>query len=147
VPIIIDLYSQRQSWVHQVDPRVKLLFVACSLLLLLVVKNVFIMMTALVLVHLLHWSAHIPRERFVFVWKTLLPVSVVMFSLWVVFYPTGDPIVQLWVLKITALGVAQGLVLELLNLTMSFVVFDWLNTTDQPSLVRSLLKLKLPLEW
>lgn len=147
MPIIIDLYSQRQSWVHQVDPRVKLLFVACSLLLLLVVKNVFIMMTALVLVHLLHWSAHIPRERFVFVWKTLLPVSVVMFSLWVVFYPTGDPIVQFWVLKITALGVAQGLVLALRILTMAFVVFAWLYTTDHPSLVRSLVKLKMPLEW
>ena len=147
MPIVVDLYSHRQSWVHQVDPRVKLLFVASSLLLLLLVKNVFIMLIAFVLVHLLHWSAHIPRERFVFVWKTLLPVSLVMFSMWVIFYPTGDPIAQLWIVKITTIGVAQGLVLSLRILTMAFVVFAWLYTTDHPSLVRSLVKLRVPLEW
>lgn len=147
MPIVVDLYSQRESWVHKVDPRVKLLFVASSLLLLLVIKNVFMMLTALVLVHLLHWSAHVPRERFAFVWKTLLPVSLIMFSLWVVFYPTGEPIVQLWVVKITTLGIAQGLVLALRILAMAFVVFAWLYTTDHPSLVRSLVKLKIPLEW
>ena len=30
---------------------------------------------------------------------------------------------------------------------MAFVVFAWLYTTDHPSLVRSLVKLKVPLEW
>ena len=147
MPVVTDLYSPRQSWVHIIDPRVKLLFVSCSLLLLLIIKNVFIMLTALVLVHLLHLSAHIPRKRFIFVWRTLLPVSFVMFILWVVFYPVGEPILVLGVVKITVLGLAQGLVLALRILTMAFVVFAWLYTTDQPSLVRSLVKLKMPLEW
>ena len=147
MPIVVDLYSQRQSWVHSIDPRVKLLFVASSLLLLLLIKNVYIMVVALVLIHLLHWSAHIPRERFMFVWKTLLPVSLVMFSLWVIFYPTGEPIAELWIVQITTIGLAQGLVLGLRILTMAFVVFAWLYTTDHPSLVRSLVKLKIPLEW
>ncbi|MFQ5409580.1 MAG: energy-coupling factor transporter transmembrane component T family protein [Anaerolineales bacterium] len=147
MPLVVDLYARRESWVHEVDPRVKLLFVASSLLLLIVFKNVFILATALVLVHLLHWSANIPRSKFVFVWKTLLPVSLVMFSLWVIFYPTGEPILQLWVIKITRLSIAQGLVLALRILSMAFVVFAWLYTTDHASLVRSLVKLKLPFEW
>ena len=147
MPIVVDLYSQRQSWVHRIDPRVKLLFVASSLLLLLLIKNVYIMLIGLVLIHLLHWSAHIPRERFMFVWKTLLPVSLIMFSMWVIFYPTGEPIAELWIVQITAIGLAQGLVLGLRILTMAFVVFAWLYTTDHPSLVRSLVKLKIPLEW
>ncbi len=147
MPLIIDLYSYRQSWLHEVDPRVKLLFVASSLLILLIFKNVFIMLTALVLVHLLHWSAHIPKDRFVFVWKTLLPVSLLMFILWVIFYPTGDPIVQVWLIKLTSLSIAQGLVLGFRIMAMAFVVFAWLYTTDHQSMVRSLVKLKIPFEW
>ena len=147
MPLVIDLYSHRKSWVHEIDPRVKLLFVASSLLLLLLFKNVFVMMTAVVLVHLLHWSARIPRARFAFLWKTLLPVSLIMFSLWVIAYPTGDPIVQLWIIKITSLSIAQGLVLGLRIMAMAFVVFAWLYTTDHSSLVRSLVKLKVPFEW
>ncbi len=147
MPFVIDLYSQRQSWVHRMDPRVKLLFVAGSLLLLLVFKNVFIMLSAAVFVHLLHLSAKIPREKFVFVWKTLLPVSLLMFSLWVIFYPTGETISQFWFVKISILSVAQGLVLALRIITMAFVVFVWLYTTSHSSLVRSLVKLKMPFEW
>lgn len=147
MPLIVDLYADRQSWVHDVDPRVKLLFVASSLLLLLVFKNVFILLTAVVFVHLLHWSAKIPRDKFAFVWKTLLPVSLLMFSLWVIFYPTGEPILQIWIVKITLLSIAQGLVLALRIMSMAFVVFAWLYTTDHPSLVRSLVKLKMPFEW
>ena len=91
MPVVIDLYSYRQSWLHKGDPRVKLLFVASSLLLLLMFKNVFIMLTALILVHILHWSARIPQHKFEFVWKTLLPVSLLMCILWVILYPAGDP--------------------------------------------------------
>jgi len=147
VPFVIELYTQRQSWAHRLEPRVKLLFVAGSLLMLLVFKNVFIMLSAAVLIHLLHVSARIPREKFVSVWKTLLPVSLLMFSLWVIFYPTGETIFQFWFIKISALGVAQGLVLSLRIISMAFVVFAWLYTTDHSSLVRSLVKLKMPFEW
>jgi energy-coupling factor transport system permease protein len=147
VPIVIDLYSPRQSWLHEIDPRVKLIFIASSLLLLLIFKNVFIMLTALVLVHILHWSARIPRDRFTFVWKTLMPVSLLMFSLWVIFYPVGDPIVQVWIIKITSISIAQGMVLGLRIISMAFVVFAWLYTTDHSSLVRSLVKLRMPFEW
>lgn len=147
MPVVIDLYSYHQSWLHEVDPRVKLLFVASSLLLLLVFKNVFVLLTALILVHILHWSAHIPQHKLALVWKTLLPVSLLMFILWVILYPTGDPILQFWLIKLTTQSIAQGLVLGFRIMTMAFVVFAWLYTTDHRSLVRSLVKLKMPFEW
>jgi energy-coupling factor transport system permease protein len=147
MPIVVDLYTYRQSWIHRADPRVKLLFVAASLVLLLVFKNLFIMLAALALFHLLHWSARMPTEKLAFIWKTLLPVGIMMTALWIVFYPTGTPILEIWIIKITALSIAQGLVLGLRILSMAFAVFAWLYTTDQTSLVRSLVKLKMPYEW
>ncbi len=143
----IDLFVLRKSWLHEIDPRVKLFFVAVSIIILLVFKNIFFMLTALVLLHLLHWSAKIPRDRILFVWKTLMPVAILICVLWVVFYPAGDPLIQIWMVKITLVSLAQGAVLGLRIMTMAFVVFAWLYSTDQPSIVRSLVKLKMPFEW
>jgi energy-coupling factor transport system permease protein len=147
MPAVVDLYTDRPSWVHRADPRVKLLFVACALILLLVLKNLFVMLTALALLHLLHWSARMPAEKLGFIWKTLLPVAILMTLLWTVFYPSGEPFLEVWVLKLTGFSLAQGLVLGLRIMAMAFAVFAWLYTTDQPSLVRSLVKLKMPFEW
>lgn len=147
MPVVVDLYTARQSWVHRADPRVKLLFVGCMLLLLLVFKNLFIMLSALILLHFLHWSAKMPAEKFKFIWKTLLPVAILMTLLWTAFYPSGTPFLQIWILKLTTTSLAQGMVLGLRIMAMAFAVFAWLYTTDQPSLVRGLVKLKVPFEW
>jgi energy-coupling factor transport system permease protein len=88
-----------------------------------------------------------PLEKIGFIWKTLLPVAILMTTLWVFFYPQGPSLVTLWFVEITALSIAQGLVLGLRILSMAFAVFIWLYTTDQPSLIHSLVKLKVPYEW
>jgi len=147
MPVGIDLYLKRQSWLHRVDPRVKLLFVGATIMILLVIKNVFFMSAALLLVHVIHWSAKMPRGKFLFIWKTLLPIAILISTLWVLFYPTGTPIVEIWVIRITVLSLAQGGVLALRITTMAFVVFAWLYTTDHPAVVRSMVKLKVPYEW
>ncbi len=147
MPIIADLYYPNSSWLHRMDPRVKLIFVVLALPILLLFKNVFILLTALILLHVLHWSAKTPKSRFVFIWKTLLPVSVMMFLMWAIFYPLGEPIYEIWLIKITPLAMTQGLVLSLRILSMAFVVFAWLFTTEQAALVRGFVKLRLPFQY
>ena len=147
MPVGVDLYLRRQSWLHGVDPRVKLLFVAATIVLLLIIKNVFFMLMALFLVHVLHWSAKMPRSKFLFIWKTMLRVAILIWLIWVLFYPAGPTILEIWVIRITVLSLAQGGVLALRITTMAFVVFAWLYTTDHPAVVRSLVKLKVPYEW
>lgn len=147
MPVIVDLYTRRQSWVHRTDPRVKLFFVAASIILLLVFKNIYAMIAAALLVHLLHLSAKIPLEKFKFIWKTLLPIIIMISLLRMIFNPVGEIIYEIWLVKVTLLGIVQGLVLALRIISMAFVVFAWLYTTEQPALVRSLVKLKMPYEW
>jgi energy-coupling factor transport system permease protein len=48
---------------------------------------------------------------------------------------------------VTPAALAQGLVLAGRILTMAFVVFAWLYTTEQPLLIQSLVKLKVPYAW
>jgi energy-coupling factor transport system permease protein len=145
--VVANLYTPRPSWVHRLDPRVKLLFVGSFLWLLILYKNIWFMLAALLLVHIIHWQAQMPLARFRFIWQTLLPVSLLMFTLRVIFYPVGEVLVQVWLVQITAVALAQGIVLALRIITMAFAVFAWLYTTDQPSLIQSLVKLKLPYSW
>jgi energy-coupling factor transport system permease protein len=147
VSISVNLYTPGRSWLHQTDPRVKLLFVAVSIFLLILFKNLWLLLAALLLLHLLHWSAGTPLAKIRFIWKTLLPVALLMLLLRVLFYPTGEPLLTLWLVRITAVSLAQGLVLALRILTMALVVFAWLYTTSQPDLVQSFVRLGMPHAW
>lgn len=145
--VAVDLYVDRQSWLHRADPRTKLAFVASGLLVLLLVKNLYLMLGAVVLLHLLHWSARIPAERVRFVWRTLLPISIMISTLWILFYPTGRPILEFWVIRITPLSMAQGFMLALRIIAMALLIFAWLFTTDNNKIVLSLVRLRIPYQW
>ena len=147
MPVVADLYVPGRSWAHRLDPRVKLLFVACVIVQVLVFDNLFFMLGALALVHAVHFSARVPAANLLFVWKTLLPVALLMALLWTVFYPSGEPVAAFWIIEITLFSLAQGAVLGLRILVMAFSVFAWLYTTDQAALVRSLVKIGMPYEW
>jgi len=151
-----DLYVQRRSWLHAMDPRVKLAFVFLGTILMLAFKNLFIMLLSLMITHLLIFSAGVPGRKVKWVWKTMLPINILIPTLWVIFYPEGPalsaaegpPVLfQFWFLKVTALSVLRGVSLALRLDAIAFICFTWLFTTDQAALVRSLVKLGLPFEW
>lgn len=145
--IAVNLYSPGQSWLHKTDPRVKLFFVTCCIFLLILFNNLWFMAIALLLFHLLHWSAGTPLARIGFIWRTLLPIGLLMLILRLIFYPVGETLFTLWIVEVTIGGLAQGLVLALRIVTMAFAVFAWLYTTSQPDLVQGFVKLGMPHEW
>lgn len=145
--VVADLYVPGRSWVHRLDPRVKLLFVGCFVVLVLVYDNLLFMLGALALVHALHLSARVPATKLLSIWKALIPVVILMVLLWTLFYPSGEPVAEFWIIEITALALAQGATLGARILAMAFAVFAWVYTTDQVTLVRGLVKVGMPYEW
>jgi energy-coupling factor transport system permease protein len=142
-----DLYAERPGWAHRVDPRVKLLFVLTGTVTMILFSNVFFMLAALGVVHWLLVSASVPRARLVWVWKAMLPVNVLIPLLWMVFYPEGDALLEWWIVRVTPLALARGVGVAARLDTIAFICFSWLFTTDQASIVRSLVKLGMPFEW
>jgi energy-coupling factor transport system permease protein len=125
-----------------------LAFVFLGTILMLAFKNLFIMLLSLVISHLIIFSAGVPGHKVKWVWKAMLPINVLLPILWVIFYPEGPTVLfQFWLLKVTALSVVRGVSLALRLDAIAFICFTWLFTTDQASLVRSLVKLGLPFEW
>ncbi len=143
-----DLYVSRRSWLHRADPRVKLAFVVLGTVALLLFKNLWLMLVALAALHALVFSAGVPRSRVGWVWRAMLPLNVLIPLLWVIFYPEGEVVlVRFWFIRVTAFSVVRGVALALRLDAIAFVWFSWLFTTDQTTLVRSLVRLGLPYEW
>ncbi len=145
--VAVDLFIPGRSWLHQTDPRVKLLFVTVLLILLILFKNLWIMAVILLALHLLHWSAQTPFKKIWFIWKTLLPVGILMMLLRTIFYPAGEVLFSFGILRLTTGGLAEGMVLALRIFSMALTVFAWLYTTTQSDLVQSLVRLGIPHAW
>lgn len=143
-----DLYVERSSWLHRLDARVKLLFVVVASGLLLAYQELPVMLGALAATHLLLLSAHIPESRIRWVWRMMLPITILIPLLWVLFYSDGGRLLlSFWFVRVTTMGLARGLAVALRVDALAFVFFVWLFTTDQATLVRSLVRLGLPYEW
>jgi energy-coupling factor transport system permease protein len=143
-----DLYVPRQSWLHQLDPRTKMAFVAVSFLLLLLTEHLALLLCYLVFVHLLLWGARVPRDRIGWMWRQMWPVSLLILLLWPLSRPTGSPVlIEWWRIRITLPGVLEGLLAALRINALAFAVFVLLLATDQSQLVQGLVQLGLPFEW
>jgi energy-coupling factor transport system permease protein len=115
---------------------------------LLLVNNVWLILAVLALTHLLLLSAGIDRARLGWVWRMMAPTIVTITVLWIILYPgEGPTLLDWWFLRITPASLAQGLAIGLRLAALAFVLFVWLFTTDQATLVRSLVALGLPYQW
>jgi len=143
-----DLYVDRPSWLHRLDPRTKLAFVVFSSVLLLSSSHPLVPAVFLLGVHGILWSGKVPASRLRWAWQRMWPITALILVLWPVFYPQGDEVLwQVWRIRITTQGLWQGLGTALRVDALAFVFLVLLFSTDQTRLVRGLVKLGLPYEW
>ncbi|MBC8249854.1 MAG: energy-coupling factor transporter transmembrane protein EcfT [Anaerolineales bacterium] len=143
-----DLYVDRASWLHRLDPRTKLAFVAFSSILLLSLSHPFASAAFLLGIHGVLWSGKVPASRLRWAWQRMWPITFLILVLWPIFYPQGDEVLwQVWQIRITTQGLWQGLSIALRVDALAFAFLVLLFSTDQARLVRSLVKLGLPYEW
>lgn len=147
MPLTIELYAEGDSWAHRVDPRVKLLFVLCAVVALFVLQRAGALLISLILLTILLVSARIPLFRMIGALRSLLPVSLLMFTIRVVFYPVGPPLLELGPVAVTWPALMQGLALGLRIMAMAFAVLAWIYTTDSDAIILSLVKMGVPYEW
>jgi len=143
-----DLYIDRPSWLHRLDPRTKLAFVAFSSVLLLSFSHPFVSAAFLLGIHGILWSGKVPASRLRWAWQRMWPITILILLLWPIFYPQGEEVLwQVWRIRITTQGLCQGLSMALRVDALAFAFLVLLFSTDQARLVRGLVKLGLPYEW
>jgi energy-coupling factor transport system permease protein len=145
VSATFDIYVAGRSWLHAVDPRVKIAFVAFTTVLLLVWFNLPLFLLLLLLTHLALLQAGVGWSRIGGIWRALTPFLVLIFILWPIFARQGTPVlIHLGPLLITGHGVLGGAATAARFAAISFTFIVWLATTDQRDLVRSFVRLGLP---
>lgn len=142
-----DFYVQKDSWIHSADPRVKLSFALASIATLLAIREIPMMLAALLGLSILYTAAHIPVQRAISIIRAVLPVSVVMALLRAVFYPSGSELWTWGLVRITAGGLEEGAVLGLRLIAMALAIFLWLFTTQAHAIVRGFTSIGMPYPW
>jgi energy-coupling factor transport system permease protein len=144
-----DLYVPRDSWLHRLDPRAKLWLATVGLGLGLLSDAPAALAALLIGFHLILLSARIPPERLGWLWKRMLPLTVLILILQPFFSSgTGDRVLwQLGPLRWTVVGVLTAAGFALRVNGMAFAAATLLFTTDPTALVRGLVKLGLPYAW
>ncbi|MCX6031391.1 MAG: energy-coupling factor transporter transmembrane component T [Chloroflexi bacterium] len=143
-----DLYVRRDTWLHRLDPRVKLVFVIEATILTFLWPSIWSAAAAIVLCSLLVWRGQIPAAQIGRVWRVMAPLMVMVFVLNALFGGGGEAVwFRLGPLTITAEAVQRGALLAMRLLALTLIVSLWLFTTDQASLVRGFVALRLPYAW
>ncbi|MGQ9586433.1 MAG: energy-coupling factor transporter transmembrane component T family protein [Anaerolineae bacterium] len=146
--VAFDLYVPRPSWLHRLDPRVKLLAVAGGTFLFLSWSNLPLLLGSLLVIHLLLWQVQVPWNRVRWAWSVLLPVTVMIPLLWPVFSREPGFLLLAWgPLQVTTPSIIRGLAMAARVDALAFLYFAWLFSTDQVRLVRGFMRLGLPYAW
>jgi len=143
-----SLFVPGDTWLHALDPRVKLGFALLATLALLSLGSLPLFLFFLAACHAILVSARVPLTRLAWAWRLMLPVTIMIPVLWPLFAQAAGPVaLQLGPLSVTWPSIWQGLAAACRVDAMAFAFFVWLFTTDQTDMVLGFVGLGIPYEW
>lgn len=146
--VAFALYEPGRSWLHRLDPRVKLLGVGLLSLAAILAHTLPPLLAMLAFAHLLLLTARVPSRRIGSLWRAIAPFIVLIIVLWPLFDQAGDRVlVDLGWFRLTVEALGRGLVAASRLAALSFVVAAWLMTTTERQLIQSFVRLGLPYRW
>lgn len=146
--VAFAVYVPGRSWLHRLDPRVKLLGIGLASLGAILSGSLPPLLAMLAAAHLLLVTAGIPRRRIGQLWRAIAPFLVVIVILWPIFDQAGShTLVEFGWGRLTTEALGRGLVAAARLAAISFVVATWLTTTSERQLIQSFVRLGLPYRW
>ncbi|MEA4811334.1 MAG: energy-coupling factor transporter transmembrane component T [Anaerolineaceae bacterium] len=139
---------EKNTWVHRLDPRVKLLFIILFATVPLLFTDFWYLLACAVILAPIWFSAKIEPAPI----KGLL-IAIAIFSLTIVvfamFYnydrPDQKVLLALGPLKATDMGLMSGLMLGFRAAIPSIAALILISTTDPAYLAKAMMKIKIPL--
>lgn len=142
--VAYDLYVPARSWLHEMDPRVKLLLSLDLTLLLFLWPRPIVILATLGALHWLLWRAGVPWSRLRWVWWVMLPLHIMVPGAWFLFQPVGPTFFEWGLLRLSWGGLVHGIWVVLRLDALAFAAFLWLFTTPPHRMWRAFVGLGLP---
>ena len=144
----VDLYTEGDSFLHRLDPRVKILAVMLLSVIALMLAELVELLLFLGFIFLLLLSSRVSLRKSAFSLKFIGRVMVMIVVLWPLFDPSGTPvIVSFGPLKVTEPGVWRGIMAAVRIGCLATVWYILMFTTSQRDLVRALVKMGLRFDY
>jgi energy-coupling factor transporter transmembrane protein EcfT len=140
-------YEPGHSWLHRLDPRVKLAFVVVANALLVTQVGVWLPLGTLVAVHTALLTARVPSRRLLQLWRVFAPLMAMILLVQPLLTPLGDPLLSFLILRLTATGLLVGAAFALRLAALGFCWYLLLLTTRERDLAQALVRLGLPVTW
>ncbi len=145
--VALDFYVHRDSWLHQLDPRVKLWGMLLGFVTAFLLPHLWAQGALLLGLHLILLFNHIPWVTLRRLWRQMALLVVLIMVLQPFFTPSGDVLVAIGPLRLTVGGIVGAALLAVRALVITFIVGALLFTTDQRALVQAFVRLGLPYTW
>lgn len=138
----VDLYNEANTFLHRMDPRVKILAVFLLSVLALLLTTLLSLVVLLAFIFLLLFLARATWTQTSFALKFVLRFMVLIVVLWPLFDPAGTPVLaSLGPIKFTEPAIMRGVASAMRVGCLATVWYILLFTTSQRDLVRALVKL------
>jgi energy-coupling factor transport system permease protein len=144
----VDLYTEADTFLHRMDPRVKIAAVLLLSILAFLLSSLYYLLVLLAFIFLLSYLAKATMSRTMFALKFVLRLMVLIVALWPLFDPSGSPVLaSLGPIKITVPAIVRGLTSAVRVGCLATVWYILMFTTSQRDLVRALVKLGLRFDF
>jgi energy-coupling factor transport system permease protein len=144
----IDLYTEADTFLHRMDPRVKIVAVILLSLVAFLLTNLAYLVILLGLILLLVYLSRATFSRTMFALKFVLRLMALIIVLWPLFDRSGTPVLaSLGPLKITEPAIWRGLTSAVRVGCLATVWYILMFTTSQRDLVRALVKFGLRFDY
>ena len=144
----VDLYSEGDTFLHRIDPRVKILAVLLLSVLAFLLSSLYSLTVLLAFIFLLLFLARATLSRTWYALRFVIRFMLLIIVLWPLFDPSGTPI---WAtfgpVKITEPAFWRGVTSAVRVGCLACVWYILMFTTSQRDLVRALVKMGLRFDF
>ncbi len=148
MPAFMDLYTPRNTFLHRLDPRVKIVSVILLSILALLLADLYSLAILLAFIFMLLFLARATLARTMFALKFVLRFMVLIIILWPFFDPSGTPVIaSLGPIRITEPAILRGVTSAVRVGCLATVWYILLFTTSQRDLVRAMVKLGVRFDY
>lgn len=144
MPLVTRFYVDQPSLIHSLDARVKIIWAAVIFLAVMTFNDplyqstIFFSILAVAILGKLSLTELLSRI------KAIIPLGIWIALMWSVFEHTGTVLFRFWIIKITDIGLLYGIGVGLRVISLVFVLFVVLMSTDQAEILYGLISLKMP---
>ena len=145
--VIFDTYVPGDSFLHKLDPRVKLWGTVLSLLLVFWLPGLVLQSLLLTSFHLVLLISGVPGRKLLALWRQMALILVLIIILQSFFHPSGHELFAIGPLRLTLGGITDAARLAIRAIGFAFAIAVVLFSTDHHTLVLAFVRLGLPYSW